>query len=207
MPVLKVQKADGTYDIIQTSGLSGSEIIVSATQPAGVPDGALWLETADNEFQGTIYDEIKGDLDSMVKTRVESGEFQYYDGGWESVSIITTKPRSVNAVFIAVPQGEYRIALDVSGKGVLSRISLQHGQQAQNASLVITVDGVVHNMPGYDLSGGTTTVNVRQGVNATNGFPGYYFDNLVFKSSLKIEVINNHSTASAMFVAVDYSLA
>jgi len=96
LPVLKVQRADGTYDIIQTSGLSGSEIIVSATQPAGVPDGALWLDTSDNEFQGTIYDDIFDSLNNKPDrlTTVETvnvgsgGDFATIN---EAIAYATTK--------------------------------------------------------------------------------------------------------------------
>lgn len=74
-----VPKTDWKYDDTPTEGdfnrieqgiadaLDGSEpIIQQDTPPDGVKEGRLWLDTSDKTYQGTVFEELKGEIDGHL---------------------------------------------------------------------------------------------------------------------------------------------
>ncbi|MDF2546155.1 MAG: PaBG [Anaerosolibacter sp.] len=133
---------------------------------------------------------------NITDLRINNGELEYYDGGWQSVGIQPTKPRTADLQFAARNLSTYYTIANVIGKGKLNRIRLQANGVA-GFSLKITIDGVVNTISGSSLNAQT-----RQ-ENENSYLIGIELD-VYFKTSALVEVSNSSTTNFGC--ALDYAL-
>lgn len=102
-----------------------------------------------------------------------------------------TKPRTVDTI-ITVNENEFVPVLDISEKGILSRISISEANN--NYAIRITIDDEVYEPV-------ITSINSR--LRETEALADYLF-HVYFLSNLKIEVAS--SVATELHISADYSI-
>ncbi|SNT18781.1 hypothetical protein SAMN05446037_104925 [Anaerovirgula multivorans] len=116
-----------------------------------------------------------------------------------------TKMKIVDTKATISSSSSYITAVDITGRGVLTRISLCSASSSvvTNAyhGLRVTVDGEVSTWSGGSSSAGN---KARSFSNDTN--VSHYILNIYFKSTLKVEYRNVHTNSTEFHIAVDYAI-
>ncbi|MBO8136814.1 MAG: hypothetical protein H0Z40_01550 [Desulfotomaculum sp.] len=156
--------------------------------PANYPNWSEWRQ-------------VMTDADT-VKTRVNNGQLEYYDGGeWKPVIAIGTKYYTANLEVSSPTVDQYYTIMNISGKGVLHNIYASCSY-VYRLGLRITLDGVVYTV-------GAIPPNAENGNIARRISDDYdsliFSPNVKFNSSCKVEVV--HTVNSEIVrTSVDYSL-
>ena len=77
MATLKIKNTEGQWEYIQLAGPDAFEAISQGkTPPVLKQDGKLWLDTGDNNYQGTIFETLQNQVDSLAAKEY----FKMFDG-------------------------------------------------------------------------------------------------------------------------------
>lgn len=183
-------------------GGTGQTTLALARNAMGLGNTTGALPIANGGTAATTAAAARTNLE-VVQTRINAGEFQYYDGGWKSVGIITTKPRAADYFIASVAKdAPYRTVLSLSGKGKLHRVAASHGANDRAVKVKITIDGVAYEVPlpadnaGYQVQG-----------RWFRDYTPVYLTDIVFNSGLLVEVGTAGGVNNAYLSAnIDYSL-
>ncbi|HLO11493.1 MAG TPA: hypothetical protein VK190_04490 [Pseudoneobacillus sp.] len=119
------------------------------------------------------------------------------------VDMLPTIPQNTNGQIASVAVGSYSTILDITGKGVLSRISASTGSSGYLATIKITIDNNTTITIGMNNSSGAS--NLVAGTYNSNGI-STYLGSIKFNSSLKVELGHTNVNAQSVGYAVDYAL-
>lgn len=184
-------------------GGTGQTTLALARSAMGLGNTTGALPVANGGTAATTVAAARTNL-GVVETRIYNGEFQYYNGGWKSVGMITTKPRAAAYRASMPASSAWTTVLSVSGKGILNRISAYSGRFAQTLGARVTIDGVI-----YDLPAGAQARGRSLGGGAGGGSDDNTLEFVLstcFNSSLKVEVQNMSPDIASVDAHADYSL-
>ena len=123
--------------------------------------------------------------------------------------ISPNKPGVADFFNSAVNSGTYETLLNITGKGVITRVSLGANNSISNKllSMRFTIDGGAANVitpggtDGENHMRGFAHDSIRQGTIVFD-----YFCNVQFKTSALIEIVQNSGTSTGLRASCDYSL-
>ena len=154
---------------------------------------------------GTLTGKSADKVDN-IHFRINNGSLQYSTDGsvWYDVSVIAKAWKTADLYLSSAASNTWYTVCDITGKGVLTRISALHNSTALNNAIDVrvTIDGISYL---FDITTGVYTRTLRY--YETNTPIADFIHMVKFDISLKVEVMQTTGTSTAPLQAsVDYGL-
>jgi hypothetical protein len=159
----------------------------------------------------TILVDVNGKISTPVKTRLYQGRLQYWDTVselWRDAGMIASEPHVADFRQQAATINTWYTVVNVSGAGVVYRISGSAGSAQNNVlQYQVVIDGVEHI---FDMQAGSPQKTRGFGGDPNLVYGREYFSDILlhvkFDESLQVNIRHNSTTTVTLQCSVDFGL-